>query len=676
MFRNFKNAVNTQFQSLTDKYDNLFTVNVDKDELWELYLDSFPEGTNPIYKERTEHDCQCCRQFINNAANVIAITKDLKIKSIWDVTDSDMDSSYKVVASELAKYVKKKAVSNVFLNEEKNLGTDYNHQILDDDSIKKWEHFHYKLPNRFVNTNNIGSMLSMYRANKEVFKRSLEEITLSSAEIVLDLINQNSIYRGEEHKSIVTSFIKFKEEFDNLSSMKQQRYCWVKSAELGGVAKIRNTVIGTLMADLSEGKDLNSAVASYEDKVAPQNYKRTSAPITKGMMEKARKKLKELGAESSIYRRYATIDDITINNILFVNNETKKAMDVFDEIAAETKVNKEKLNKVEEIDIETFINDIVPKAEEIKILVENNHKNNLVSLVAPKFPDSKNILKWNNNFSWSYTGDVTDSIKENVKKAGGNVTGDLRFSIQWNDSGNNNIDFDAHCREPKGAYIHYAHFRKPERTPCGGQLDVDIIHPEGKVAVENITWADANRLEVGNYDFFVHNYSQKTSKEGFTAQIEFKGKVWDYSYDKPLRGNQKIPVATVTIDKNKQATIKHHIKNSEQSSKIWGIETNKFQNVNIIMNSPNHWDGEKTGNKHYFFILENCINPEGCRGFFNEYLSEELKPHRKVFEIVADKTHVSPDDEQLSGLGFSSTKKTEFICEVSGTFNRTLKVKV
>ena len=42
---NFTNALGAK---------NLYEVDVDKDELWNLYLDSFPAGTNEIYRVNRE----------------------------------------------------------------------------------------------------------------------------------------------------------------------------------------------------------------------------------------------------------------------------------------------------------------------------------------------------------------------------------------------------------------------------------------------------------------------------------------------------------------------------------------------------------------------------------------------------------------------------------------------
>jgi len=60
-FKSFKQAVDAQLVLMSK--DTLFTTDVSKDEIWDTYLSSFPEGTNPTFRERTEHDCTCCKQF-------------------------------------------------------------------------------------------------------------------------------------------------------------------------------------------------------------------------------------------------------------------------------------------------------------------------------------------------------------------------------------------------------------------------------------------------------------------------------------------------------------------------------------------------------------------------------------------------------------------------------------
>ena len=90
-----------------------------------------------------------------------------------------------------------------------------------------------------------------------------------------------------------------------------------------------------------------------------------------------------------------------------------------------------------------------------------------MSLISPENVGSKNIFKWGNNFSWTYNGEVTDSIKDRVKKAGGNVEGVLRCSLSWF----NHDDLDIHVIEPDGNNIYYNNKKNFDTT---GKLDVDM----------------------------------------------------------------------------------------------------------------------------------------------------------------------------------------------------------
>ena len=667
-FKIFNDAINKQLDTMCTT--NLFVTDIPRDVLWNTYLDSYPPGTNEIFRERREYDCQCCKNFIKNAANIVTI-KDMQMISIWDIK---VPEPFQTVANAMSKLVKSQLIKDEFLYFQKNIGTKFNIQTIDELKDIRWEHFHYELPKKYVKKqDDIASTLSRSRSNKEVLKASLDTITLEAAETVLELIEQKSLYRGEEHKSIVQVFIGLKSIlYDKYAEELRDKFCWIKSLELGTSAKIKNTVIGTLLVDISTGTPLDDAVKMFESKVAPTNYKRPTAVITKSMIANAQKKFIELGYEGAEQRRYAVMDDITINNVLFANRSVKKIMNVFDEMSSETTDKVKNFDKVEEVNINDFIIDILPKSTSVELMFENKHQGNLVSLIAPSNKASKNMLKWDNNFCWSYKGEVADSMKERVKKAGGNVEGILRFSIQWNDDGKSNQnDLDAHCIEPNGNLIHYPKQKQVQRS--SGVLDVDVVYPYSSVAVENITWSNIDKMGEGIYKFIVHNFSERGGI-GWSAEIEYNGVIHSFNYIKKMSRSEKVTVAI--IDFNKETGIKfiESLPSTAASKEVWGVSTEQFRPVEMIMNSPNYWDDNHTGNKHYFFMLQGCKNPDKTRGFYNEFLNENLRDHRKVFETLGSKMKVDTSEEQLAGLGFSSTLKNSVLCKVTGSFTRLLKI--
>ena len=73
-FQKFANAVKAQLDLMIKKSEGkLLRVDLSKDDLWDTYMNSFPEGTNPIHKERREYDCNTCKQFIRNMANAVIL---------------------------------------------------------------------------------------------------------------------------------------------------------------------------------------------------------------------------------------------------------------------------------------------------------------------------------------------------------------------------------------------------------------------------------------------------------------------------------------------------------------------------------------------------------------------------------------------------------------------------
>ena len=663
-FKAFSKAVRDNFSEMAKK--DLYVVDYPKDELYALYLSSFPEGSNPIYKERTEHDCNCCKNFIRDVGLVVSV-KGNKLNSIWNL--KGLDEVYGTVAKTMADKVQSMPIKGVFKHYIKSAGVLITHQQLEDNTIKKWNHFQCDIPRTHYSSDR-NTILSGINSKVHVYKRGLTEITDEALNIVTDLISSNSIYRGQEFSDSIKAFRRHKKAYEKAAN--KDIFVW-DTYSTNKSAAIRNTVIGTLLTDISDGKDLEASVAAYESKVAPQNYKRTSSLITKRMIDDAMKTVDDLGIRDSLSRRYAKINDVSVNNVLFVDRSVKSLMkdSIAELLESEVKTKPKSAKGHEDVNVEDFISKIMPKANGIKLFVENKHKSNLVSLITPEVKEAKSILQWDNNFSWSYNGDVTDSIKEKVKKAGGNVTGIVRVSLSWY----NKDDLDLHVVEPNRNLIYYGH----RRSATSGHLDVDMnVNNLVRDAVENITWTDRSKMPIGEYTVKVNNFTKRENIDvGFQIEVECNGQLYTYAYNKALRNSSTTEVVKFKFDGSNIAITKVNaaVETSGKSQDVWSIPTESFVEVDTVMYSPNYWDDQKVGNKHYIFTLKGCKNPDQTRGLYNEFLKSDLTKHRKVFEILGAKMKCKEQDEQLSGVGFSSTLKNSILCQVEGKVNKTYNIK-
>lgn len=686
-FKEFRALLQDHFNEMVRAENPLFITDADEDELYNLYLDSFPVGTNELFRKRREYDCSCCRRFVKNIGKLVAFD-DGKVVTIWDF-DAKSDK-YQPVVDALAAYVKSRTIVNPYfvsrnmIGSGNMFGTEMNYEYDENHKdVRTWDHFAVKIPQRFITSgDDVSTKMAQWRDSANVFKRSLEELTMEAVDTVLELIAQNSLYRGKEFERAVKVFKTHKIEYSNTPAENKDAYVWLAPAwgDMGQL-RIRNTAIGTLLVNLSEGMDVDTAVTAFEKVVAPANYKRPKAIFTKKMLEDAQKTVTELGYMNSLGRRFATLDDITANNILFCNRDAAPrvmgAVNPFEAMAKSLGTDPKKFGRAEEIDIEKFVKEVLPTAAGLELFMENRFSKNMVSLIAPQDKSAPSMFKWSNDFSWAYTGNMADSdIRENVKAAGGKVDGVLRFSIQWNDVPGewDENDEDAHCIEPNKNHIYFGNKWHP-RTD--GRLDVDITHPSrDKAAVENITWPDIKKMKEGEYSFYVNCFASRGGKTGFRAEIEFDGNIYSFNYDKPLHGGQNVAVAKVTL-KDGKFSIKELLPSSTSTREIWGVNSNQFVPVSVAMYSPNYWDEQTgNGNRHYFFMLKDCVNPEKPNGFYNEFLKAELLQHKRVFEALGSQMAVQSVDDQLSGVGFSETQHNSFIVKVQGATERVLKVVI
>lgn len=637
-FSLFSQPIHARFTEMSQ--GELFTTECG--DIFAGYLAAFPDGSNPIFRTRTEHDCNCCKQFVRRLGTVVSI-KNQVVKTVWG--GLDLPYPFKAVADAMDEYVRSLPITGVFRTKETRYGVEHNYDLK---THERYDHFYGTVAARH-RSDAPATAIGEANATYTVMERGLRELRDQDLEQVLDLIDGNMIYRGAEHRAAVAGFRDLRRRF--VASSERELFLWENLTDRN--ARFRNTAIGTLLVDLAEGKEIEDAVKSFETKVAPQNYKRTTSLITQKMVDEAVATLNDLGLAGAVQRRYAKLSDISVNDVLFVDNSARGHMrdgiaKLLDASVAKPKVSARSAAATA-ITADKFVKDVLPKATSLQVLLENRHLGNFVSLTGSD--DPARLYKWSNPFAWSYDGDVTDSVKQRVKAAGGNIAADMRISLSWF----NFDDLDLHCVGPAG-HIYYGN--------KAGILDVDMNAggPRTRTPVENLAFM---KPKDGTYQVHVNQFRRRETIDfGFAIEFESNGETKSFSYGKSVVGD--VPCFTLKVKDGKVASYVTTLTEGSSSQEKWGLATQSLIPVDAVCYSPNHWGDDAVGSKHLIFALRGCKNPDSCRGLYNEHLRGDLEKHRKVFEVLGAKTKCPPSDEQFSGLGFTAARGDSVTVVVDG----------
>lgn len=671
-FKQFKALMQ---QQATSNLQNPFQLvaNVDPYELYNTYLEAFPTP-----ESKQDHTCNCCSNFIRHYGALVRFNNG-KLETIWDNVIGT--GEYEGVAEALAKHVRKAtSIKTIFRTKEANMGTDTNVQRTEHGDINR-NHFFLKTPAKCLissyESKSIDSLVADLRVEAQLLQKSFDRLTLEGLDIAIDLIEKDTIYRGKEYLKRVqdlrnTMFNYQRDVIGLRDTLEVEAFTFNLALNTDiSINRLIGSVMGTLLLDICDDTvSLDTAVYRWNNKLDPTRFNRPVAVFSARDTAKAIETIKGLGLEDALERRLASIADIDINDVLFVNNETTTilpstgGLSLLEAMGQQTVVVPKNLIKTaKEVKLDDFTNDILKKASRVEVYFESSNQRSLVSLITETKPNSGQLFKWNNPFSWSYNGALADSaIKQKVKAAGGGTEGYLRISLGWE----NKDDLDLHLtRVDTVTKIYHG-----DKRVWGGHLDVDMnVSSAIEGAVENIIFPEGDRMaENVEYIVQVNNYTRRTAnKNNYTVELEFDGITHVFKGKNPAKEQTFEP--TIRFKKvNGKIVILNPEKCSEgeqSTTTIWGINTNQFHDVNLITLSPNFWKENTVGNKQIFFFINKAENEEVPRGFFTEFLRGDLEPHRRVFEALGDRTIVARSDNQLTGLGFSETLRNDAIVRVT-----------
>jgi hypothetical protein len=276
----------------------LFTT--DADDLFEVYLASFPEGA-----ARQHHTCSCCRQFIQRFGALVTIDESGRTMPLMWPHD-DAPECYKPTVNAMAQRVRRAKVTGVFLSNETRWGTPV---------TGHWHHFSVTPPAEILHhsrTLTPGQAMAEKREDFGIVMRALAEFKPATVEQALVLLRSDALYRSEKVLGQGEWLHNLHAARAEAQGDRKANVVWRAVATApAGFCHPRSSMIGTLLEDIEAGMSFDQVSRRLADKMHPLRYQRPQAAPTAGAIEAAEKLVEKLGIQRSLPRRFvASLDEV------------------------------------------------------------------------------------------------------------------------------------------------------------------------------------------------------------------------------------------------------------------------------------------------------------------------------------------------------------------------------
>lgn len=646
-FNNARRAYQTEFintGTVIAIQSNDFSI---ADELAALYVES--------HDDKASHNCNTCKSFVRRCGNMFKLVftnGKVEVKTIWDFeAHGEYANVVKALSDRVKHYVDQYANGKGSFKfviprfGDKELKSNLRNINFSEKHNCDFTHMWLEIPAKYSDTSRyMGCTESLI-----ALRNTVDSWKVSDVQTVID--NASIIYLYDEAG--------LKEAIDAIQNKDIPLYLEY-SAFAKGFYNVRGHAMGTLVSDIASGKSFEDALKAYEYKTAPSNYQRPKPVMTEKQFNAFKKEISDKGHVECFNREFASIDDIKLRNRVYVNKPNFVAStNIFDDIEKDLKVDPKKYSNATELRYEDLLA-MRDNIDNLEMLIESSHLKNFMSISKQSGnANGKSMFKWDNTFAWTYAdGLASSAIAKRVKEAGGRVDNVLfRASLSWKGS---YTDLDLHLENKlTKTHIFYHHKRG---TIDGVQivLDLDMNGIDGKSldAVENIY--SEKYLPDGDYKLFVHNYSKGSGTDnGFNVEVQWGDAIYHFSESYHPREREEV-YFNFTV-KNGEIKFEKTCTNTNASIEKWGVSTNKWHKVDMIIESPNVWEGRNDVG-HAFFINKEIKNNEPARGFFNQFIKRELiENYKKQFEYAGGKCILPMTDNQCSGIGFNLTERANIL---------------
>lgn len=407
---------------------HLFTTDADPDLLWSEYLGGLaPEA-------RQHHTCHACREFVRRFGGLVKIAEDGRAYPVfWGGVDGAYGESHERVRRAVAAA----RVTGVHLSGE---------QVWGRPTTGEWHHLSV-VPDRVHPRSPLKTAAQAAAEKREdygVLCRGLADFPLDVVERALTIIESDQLYRDEKIAGparwlrdlhLMRAAAKDHRQRDNVT--------WrAVAAAPPGFCHARNTMIGTLLEDLTAGLPFDAIKSRFDSKMNPLQYQRPQAPPSAGNLARAEKIVAELRSAGALERRFARLEDVQSfvwRPAVAPTARSGGAGPVFGHLTPKgvAPAATEMRIPATTMTWRKFAEEVLPGAERIELLVPSTGTMQLLALCAAVRPDSPPILQWDredrrNNVNWYvYPGGSAPDRWNLVPGRSVAVTGITRFPHQW-----------------------------------------------------------------------------------------------------------------------------------------------------------------------------------------------------------------------------------------------------
>ena len=278
----------------------LFTTDADPEKLWAAYLESIPA------ERRQHYNCHACRRFIQTYGGLVSIDPDFGAVSVlWGGDFGDVPAFFRPAVARLGALMSGAAVTGVFIDASPVWGTA---------TAGGWSHLCGipKTPFLASATKSAGQVAAEKREDRGILARSLADYSLAAVCEAVRVLESGTLTRSEKAEGVARWFRGVHESLTKCHDRRRRdNVLWLAAATAPpGFCHVRNTVLGTLLDDLTAGHSFDVVAKRWAEKLHPLQYQRPTAAPKAGQIDAAEKLVASLGLAPALARRFATLEDV------------------------------------------------------------------------------------------------------------------------------------------------------------------------------------------------------------------------------------------------------------------------------------------------------------------------------------------------------------------------------